>query len=44
MGQGDKMRQHSKWWKLLAVLLGLSLFAAACGDDEDDSSDDEGTE
>jgi len=37
------MRQHSKWWKLLAVLLGLSLFAAACGDDEDDSSD-EGTE
>ncbi|HEY8545949.1 MAG TPA: ABC transporter substrate-binding protein [Acidimicrobiales bacterium] len=38
------MRQHTKWLRLLAILLGLSLFAAACGDDEDDSSGDESTE
>lgn len=33
------MRQHTNWFRLLAFLLGLSLFAAACGDDEDDSTD-----
>jgi branched-chain amino acid transport system substrate-binding protein len=36
------MRQHSRWLRLLAVLLGLSMLAAACGDDGDDTeaSDD----
>jgi hypothetical protein len=29
------MRQHSRWLRLLAVFLGLSLFAASCGDDDD---------
>lgn len=38
------MRQHTKWLRLLAIMLGLSLFAAACGDDDDESTDDEGTE
>lgn len=31
------MRQNSRWLRLLAVLLGLSLIAAACGDDDDDT-------
>jgi ABC-type branched-subunit amino acid transport system substrate-binding protein len=30
------MRQHKPYTRLLAVLLGLSLVAAACGDDEDE--------
>jgi len=34
------MRQQTNWFRLLAFLLGLSLFAAACGDDDDDASDD----
>lgn len=43
------MRQHSRWLRLLAVLLGLSLVAAACGDDGDteagdDTTDEEGTD
>ena len=29
---------HRRWLRLLAVLLGLSLLAAACGDDDDDAS------
>jgi branched-chain amino acid transport system substrate-binding protein len=29
------MRQHSRWLRLLALFLGLSLIAAACGDDDD---------
>jgi branched-chain amino acid transport system substrate-binding protein len=29
------MRQRSPLWRLLAVLLGLTLLAAACGDDDD---------
>jgi branched-chain amino acid transport system substrate-binding protein len=31
------MRQHSRWLRLLALLLGVSLLAAACGDDDDDT-------
>ena len=39
------MRHHSRWLRLLAVLLGLSIIAAACGDDDDtEASGDEGTE
>ncbi len=38
------MRQRSPWWRLLAVLLGLSILAAACGDDDDEAeSSDEGS-
>jgi len=33
------MRQRSRPMRLLAVLLGLSLIAAACGDDDDDAED-----
>jgi ABC-type branched-subunit amino acid transport system substrate-binding protein len=33
---GGTMRQHMRYTRLLAVLLGLSLVAAACGDDEDE--------
>ena len=39
------MRQHSRWLRLLAVFLGFSLIAAACGDDGDDTeAEDEGAE
>jgi ABC-type branched-subunit amino acid transport system substrate-binding protein len=38
------MRQHSRWLRLLAVLLGLSLIAAACGDDDDTETEDEEAE
>ncbi len=39
------MRQRRRSMRLLAIFLGLSLFAAACGDDDDtEASDDEGTE
>jgi ABC-type branched-subunit amino acid transport system substrate-binding protein len=39
------MRHHSRWLRLLAVLLGLSMIAAACGDDDDtEAGGDEGTE
>lgn len=39
------MRQNSRWLRLLAVLLGLSLIAAACGDDDDtEATDDESEE
>jgi ABC-type branched-subunit amino acid transport system substrate-binding protein len=39
------MRQHSRYTRLLAVLLGLSLLAAACGDDDDEpEADGEGQE
>jgi branched-chain amino acid transport system substrate-binding protein len=33
------MRQHSRLLRLLAVLLGLSMLAAACGDDGDDDTE-----
>ncbi len=35
--------QERRWWRLIAMLLALSLFAAACGSDDetsDDASDD----
>lgn len=32
------MRQQTKWFRLFALLLGLSLLAAACGDDDDDDA------
>jgi branched-chain amino acid transport system substrate-binding protein len=39
------MRHHSRWLRLLAVLLGLSIIAAACGDDDDtEAGGDEGSE
>jgi branched-chain amino acid transport system substrate-binding protein len=40
------MRQHSRWLRLLALVLGVTLFAAACGDDDDDTEagDEEPTE
>jgi ABC-type branched-subunit amino acid transport system substrate-binding protein len=38
------MRHHSRWLRLLAVLLGLSMIAAACGDDDDTEAGEEGTE
>jgi branched-chain amino acid transport system substrate-binding protein len=38
------MRQHSRWLRLLALFLGLSMIAAACGDDDDTEAEDEGTE
>ncbi|MGH9290618.1 MAG: ABC transporter substrate-binding protein [Acidimicrobiales bacterium] len=31
------MRQHSRWLRLLALVLGVTLVAAACGDDDDDT-------
>ncbi len=38
------MRSHRKGFRLLALLIGLTLFAAACGDDDGASPDDTGTE
>jgi ABC-type branched-subunit amino acid transport system substrate-binding protein len=38
------MRQHSRITRLLALLLGLSLVAAACGDDDDTEAEGEGTD
>jgi branched-chain amino acid transport system substrate-binding protein len=39
------MREHSRWLRLLAILLGFSLIAAACGDDDDtEAGEDEETE
>ena len=38
------MRQHSRWLRLLALLIGVTLVAAACGDDDDTEAEgDEGT-
>lgn len=34
----------SRWLRLLALLLGMSLFVAACGDDDDTAADDDETE
>ncbi|MGK2930974.1 MAG: peptide ABC transporter substrate-binding protein [Acidimicrobiales bacterium] len=34
------MSTHSRWLRVLALFLGLSMFAAACGDDDDSSSGD----
>jgi branched-chain amino acid transport system substrate-binding protein len=36
----NPMRQHSRWLRLLAVFLGLSIFAAACGDDDDTEAEE----
>jgi ABC-type branched-subunit amino acid transport system substrate-binding protein len=36
------MRQHSKHTRLLAILLGLSMIAAACGDDDEGGTETEG--
>ncbi len=33
------MRQRSPWWRLLVLFLGLSLFAAACGDNGNDNAE-----
>ncbi len=40
------MSTNSRWLRVLALLLGLTMFAAACGDDDDSStpSDDPGSE
>ncbi len=40
------MSINSRWLRVLALLLGLTMFAAACGDDDDSSSpnDDPGSE
>jgi ABC-type branched-subunit amino acid transport system substrate-binding protein len=35
------MRQHSRWLRLLALFLGISLVAAACGDDDDTEAEGE---
>jgi NitT/TauT family transport system substrate-binding protein len=34
-------KQSTRLWRLLAVLLALTLVAAACGDDSDDAGDDD---
>jgi oligopeptide transport system substrate-binding protein len=43
---GSHVRMQSRSRKLLAIVLGLSLFAAGCGDDDDTGGEgtDEGTE
>src|SRR6266536_1434294 len=39
MGTGGHiMRQHTSWFRIVGLLLGISLLAAACGGDDDDSS------
>jgi ABC-type branched-subunit amino acid transport system substrate-binding protein len=38
------MRQRSRSLRLIAIFLGLSMFAAACGDDDDTEATDETTE
>ena len=38
------MRQQGRWLRLLAVLLGLSMVAAACGDDDDTEASSDTTE
>lgn len=41
------MSTNSRWLRVLALLLGLTMFAAACGDDDDSSApsdDDPGSE
>jgi ABC-type branched-subunit amino acid transport system substrate-binding protein len=38
------MRQRRRSLRLIAILLGLSMFAAACGDDDDTEAGDEATE
>jgi branched-chain amino acid transport system substrate-binding protein len=38
------MRQQSRWLRLIAVFLGMSLLAAACGDDDDTESSGDTTE
>jgi ABC-type branched-subunit amino acid transport system substrate-binding protein len=38
------MRHHSRWLRLMAVLLGLSIVAAACGDDDDTEASNQGNE
>ncbi len=38
------MRHHSRWLRLMAVLLGLSIVAAACGDDDDTEASDQENE
>ena len=32
------MRQHTRWLRLLALVLGVTLVAAACGDDDDSAT------
>ena len=38
------MRQHNRWLRLFAVLVGVSLVAAACGDDDDSETGGDTTE
>ena len=45
INQGGNLTSRStssRWFRLLALLLGLSLIAAACGGDDDDSATPEG--
>ena len=37
------MSTHSRWLRVLAMLLGLSMLAAACGDDDDEGAAPEDT-
>jgi neutral amino acid transport system substrate-binding protein len=37
------MRQHTRWLRLLALILGVTLVAAACGDDDDSETGGEET-
>ncbi|HET6665114.1 MAG TPA: hypothetical protein VFG94_12680, partial [Acidimicrobiales bacterium] len=39
----DAMRQHTRWLRLLAIFLGVTLVSAACGDDDDTAAGDEDT-
>jgi hypothetical protein len=38
------MRQRSRSLRLLAILLGLSMVAAACGDDDDTEAGEDDTD